>query len=107
MYGNINKFNDGDNKHFKQKIMKYITTDKHSELKKGLIFEAEYPAYFVVWHNRDIETDLKHGYIKEVQEKEFTRGDMIAFTYWCVSNGYDTSPNRYKGFLDNWLKQRK
>ena len=66
--------------------MKYITTDTHPEYKEGLIFEAEYPAYFVLDRNRVIQEDLQLGFIKKVEEKEYTESNMIDFVHWAVRN---------------------
>jgi hypothetical protein len=83
--------------------MKYITTKKHPEYKEGLIFEAEYPAYFVLDRNRVIEEDLQRGYIKEVEKKEFTKSDMINFSIHVVS---PQSRAIRKDVFKEWQKHR-
>ena len=71
------------------KDRKYIVTDKHPELKEGVIFEQSLsrPDMYVsakpndTTYIPDFDTVmlLEKGFICEVQEPEFTRDDMIAF----------------------------
>ena len=83
--------------------MKYITTDKHPELKEGRIIDAEYSAYFVVDKNRPFITDIEKGYIKEVQEKEFTKDDMIEL----IRFDFNSPKWDPKEVLMEFLNQRK
>ena len=71
-------------------MKKYITTDKHPELKENRIIESEYSGYFVIDGNRDFEDDIQNGYIKELQEPKWTDYDMIDFIeYWFINKTYD------------------
>ena len=100
-------------------MKKYITTDKHAEFKEGIILEKEYidalggkqetkyfisPLQFVRLHSSTIKRFLQKGYIKELQEPEFTRNDMekafeagrrmeespLIYTYGCAEDYLDT-----------------
>ena len=84
--------------------MKYITTDKHPELKEGLICDS--PGDFLVFKlvngNHSIGKDalkdwIEKGYIKEVEEKEYTKSDMINFGqyYGNHTQGLETAFNEY------------
>jgi hypothetical protein len=73
--------------------MKYITTDKHPELKKGIVFQKRLqnrnyysPTGFVAIESEDIIASVSNGFIKELQEPEFTKDDMIDFVHWAVIN---------------------
>ena len=65
--------------------MKYITTDKHPELKEGIDLETNasmFWAFSLSGSRHSISKPIKNdwiekGYIKEVEEKEFTKSDMI------------------------------
>ena len=66
-------------------MKKYITTDKHPELKKGVIIEFEFGEWgsykgWIYMKKEDIDLSLKKGFIKELQEPKWTDEDMIAFT---------------------------
>ena len=98
-------------------MKKYITTDKHPELKKGIIFnhEDERSSYCLhscdesenIYIEQHVKNGLANGYIKELQEPEFTKDDMIDFCIW-----YTEQINSEKAhcFPDNnvkaWLKDR-
>ena len=90
------------------KTKKYITTDKHPELKEGLILKSEtgQPSCLYtcdgMYIENDIKLGLKKGYIKEVQEPEFTRGDMIDF--WNFAKDHDESVIANDG-LDIWVME--
>ena len=78
--------------------MKYITTDKHPELKEGRIIDADYPAYFIVDGNRIFKDDIKDGFIKELQEPEFTKDDMMNFAIYHRDFGLVVNDT-----LDEWI----
>ena len=107
--------------------MKYITTDKHPELKEGIeilpIIEGEeniISEYVITIkfniHGNMIPISLiamgqleEFGYIKELQEPEFTKDDVkimscefaIYIVRYCTDRD-ETYPKLY----DEWLKQR-
>ena len=89
--------------------MKYITTDKHPELKGGRIIDAEHSAYFVVDKNRPFITDIEKGYIKEVQEPEFTKNETIDFArHYAFNNTSDfISDESLEKEFNHWKKYRK
>ena len=96
--------------------MKYITTDKHDFLKKGWICEDGGGNIMEVgccWLNGSntlmcnkyaIDYWLKDGQIKELQEPEFTKDDMIEFAFWALSEQDNYEKETIK--LDDWLEQR-
>ena len=92
--------------------MKYITTDVHPHIREGVGVELNdermashyYPeGALLVYCGVDFLDHLHSGYIKEVEEKEFTKSDMIEFANWCINNG-NYSDTIY---FNNWIKQRK
>ena len=93
--------------------MKYITTDKHPELKGGLILEfAENKSclllnYTGFYLEVGINETLEKGYIKELQEKEFTEDDMIDFVHWAVRNYSEPYYNiiMARSDFNKWKKQ--
>ena len=95
--------------------MKYITTDKHPELKKGL--ELDYWAVDDTWRARpssfyqcsdtQFQYLLAKGYIKEVEEKEFTISDIDDFlSYYFNADINSALLNAVNHSFDTWLKQR-
>ena len=83
--------------------MKYITTDKHPELNEGIILQenaahdGHLTEYYATYHKTDIEHMSEKGYIKEVEEKEYTKSDMINFGqyYGNHTQGLETAFNEY------------
>ncbi len=77
-------------------MKKYETTKEHPELKEGLIIQmwseghelgdkySTLKGLYMLFKNQ-LDSELKLGYIKEVQKKEFTEDDMIGFHYWAGS----------------------
>ena len=69
--------------------MKYITTDTHPELKEGIIIYkgiSDYRSDFFMslCNTFNIKTWEAQGYIKEVEEKEYTKSDLkICFNAGC------------------------
>jgi hypothetical protein len=63
--------------------MKYITTDKHPQLKDGIEVGGFIKGSYLVFTNDGIYTELhlqkciEKGYIKELQEPEFTKDDLL------------------------------
>ncbi len=92
--------------------MKYITTKDHPELKEGIEFDHEQNqgscvfARGGVYFEQDVKHGLSTGHIKEVEEKEFTRSDILDFGKFFT----DRRANNYCLSLDEefnqWLKQR-
>ena len=94
--------------------MKYITTSKNPIFKEGINFESEGHSFISIRFNsgdtKDFEIShlLKHGYIKEVQEPEFTKDDMIEFVKYLYDYYDQSSGMEYlNGQFNNWLNQRK
>ena len=93
--------------------MKYITTDKHPELKEGLIINIIFfPTSGVHYYdeNKALHCILsgpelvEKGYIKEVEEKEYTKSDMINYGDYrmnTLGGGIEKSEG---DIFDNWLK---
>jgi len=86
-------------------MAKYITTSKNPIFKEGIKFESESHSYITIFQE-DIEIShlLKHGYIKEVQDPEFTKDDMVSFARWYSNHG--TFEESGIEILNIWLKQR-
>lgn len=108
--------------------MKYITTEKHPELKEGIEItcndHSAAPYEYLISRGRlelhSFTPDLENGYIKEVEEKEFTKSDAklaidycfnkmvnlpyAAFTICRTDNNEEWSPS---DFFDKWLEVRK
>lgn len=92
--------------------MKYITTDTHPELKEGI--EIKYWENDSTWRTATTglfrltelqkDAELREGYIKELQEPEFTKDDMIEFAFWALSEQDNYEKETIK--LDDWLNQR-
>ena len=92
--------------------MKYITTDKHPDLKEGVIFRRSLSrndmyvsdvlemTYFPSF---DFDILLEKGYIKEVEEKEFTKSDMIGFHFFATE--YNKIGETKEG-LEDYIKQK-
>jgi len=94
--------------------MKYLTTDKHPELKEGievikhtisLLGATEYKTSegYGIFTIPEFKHDLDKGYIKELQEPEFTKDDMIDFANDFISN-YKVMDGKEQ--LEIYLKQR-
>jgi len=95
-------------------MKKYITTDKHPELKEGIIFNGSMlgncsalshcRAYM---NMEELHDSLQMGYIKELQEPEFTKDDMIRFaTYFTTEKEYFLDIDIDEVF-NNWLDINK
>ena len=95
--------------------MKYITTDKSRELRAGIILkqsshDGKYysPDGFTSYsgHQKNVLLELEE--IKELQEPEFTKDDMIDFAKHIDENEFDFPEvnESYMKILINWLKQR-
>ena len=92
--------------------MKYIVTDKHPELKKGLIFEQSILkeekvsiSFARVFMNKEeLKQALIFGYIKEVEGLEFTESDMIDFANSL--RGYSLDHSEAVCQINDYLKQR-
>ena len=88
-------------------MKKYITTDKHPELKEGIILfingdELISENATVEIHNED--ECVEEGYIKEVEENAFTKDDMLDFVIWFDEHiqGYE----EYDDYFNGWLQER-
>ena len=82
------------------KTCKYITTDKHPELKEGIQFKTSgsrkdmlvsYKNQTVYIAKFDIDELIEDNFLKELQEPEFTRDDMLWFARWYSSTEFDES----------------
>ena len=90
--------------------MKYITTNKHPELKEGIEFDywdndstwRAKPSNFYTCTDEQFQHLIEKGYVKEVEGKEFTKSDMIAFQLW---NNIMTK-NGVINDLKIWLNQK-
>jgi ribosomal protein S8 len=91
--------------------MKYITTNKHPELREGIEI-TEYPgSTFFNLSGEDVKFSyiicknwLDKGYIKEVEKKEFTRSDLVnllIFDTGCEKLSIDEVVDRFikKGYI--------
>ena len=91
--------------------MKYITTDKHPELKCGIILECISNLNGLYrskdgWSAMYIgKVELSKGYIKELQEPEFTKDDMLQFCGY-LHDKLPTHSKTPKDLFNDWLKQR-
>jgi hypothetical protein len=92
-------------------MKKYITTSKHPELKEGVLID--FNGFFDIdgWtiYNKDlkIESWLEKGYIKRLEEKEFTKSDMIDFVDWFDDNHGESKYISWPDCFDLWLKSKK
>ena len=91
--------------------MQYITTKEHPELNAGIKVVKTGPDYqFTLGHKiffagqKTIDSWVNYGYIKEAEEKEFTKSDMMSFMIYYY--GDDMWKESIKANFDNWLKQR-
>ena len=90
--------------------MKYITTDKHPELKEGI--EIKFSEHdgnywsklgFAKFSKHQFKDMLSMGYFKELQEPKWTDDDMIDFAFWVLGEQDNYEKETIK--LDDWLKQ--
>lgn len=103
-------------------MKKYITTDKHPELKEGLIFgkwlKTSMGVHF--YSDEDNRESTLHsvetvpelislGYIKEVEEKEFTKSDMLSFAeyFGAVRDSQLNIEENVICEFNEWLKDRE
>lgn len=85
----------------------YKVTSKHPVLKEGVSIVDDQGQYCHIdggWMN--LKEDLEKGYIKEIQEKEFTKDDILDFAMYYHNDNYPTMTGHFD-ILDNWLKRRK
>ena len=73
-------------------MAKYITTDKHPELKENMILEHSIhgnqhytPSNMYHATDQQIVVMVEKGFIKEAEQPEFTKSDMIDFRSWSGS----------------------
>jgi len=81
--------------------MKYKTTKANPIFKEGVILEDNKGCHYItigkieksiVWFSSNvIKEHLQNGHIKEIEEPEFTKSDMIEFGKLCSSE-YDKKP---------------
>jgi hypothetical protein len=57
--------------------------------------------------NSDIPKMLKQGVIKEVQEKEYTKDDMIEFCLYVREKGISINAFVLGKLVEQWQEQRK
>ena len=85
---------------------KFITTDKHPELKEGtIVFKgvSNYRTNFFthLCNEFNLQTWISQGYIKEVEEKEYTKSDMIEFFEWSSGAfGKKEGKNAFYNFIN-------
>jgi hypothetical protein len=89
--------------------MNYETTDIHPQMKAGQVIDQDNDNYQFTLGGKTFFTGLQtieawesNGYIKEVEELEFTKSDMIDF----LCNNSDKCKEHASEILNNWLKQR-
>jgi hypothetical protein len=87
-------------------MKKYKVTDNHIHLKPNIILKAKDDLYYF---GDDIYVDIriiylwqKKGWIEEIEEPEFTRGDMLAAFIAAVNYYLQNESARYK--FDEWIK---
>ena len=93
--------------------MKYITTDKHPQLKKGVLIVktieqfqftlGQTKTYFMSFVQADIWE--KKGWIQKVEEKKFTKSDMKSYGTFASGVIWTQTTNR-ENIFNEWLKQR-
>jgi len=93
-------------------MRKYITTDKHPELKEGVVLTRQHHGDYTFFlvdklctvENGHIADWIQNKFAVELQEKEFTRNDMekafeagrrmeespLIYTYGCAEDYFDT-----------------
>ena len=94
-------------------MKKYITTKENPTFKEGIEFEMknEFSAKILILgagvnlHLGEISINklLNLKYIKEAQEKEFTKDDVMEFGEYML---IDATPDTDKEIFDKWLKER-
>ena len=96
-------------------MSKYITTNKHPDLKKGVIFNGTDKQYeFKLGYKTfycgqpTIDIWLKKGYIKEVEKPEFTKADNIDLIIYTFDEA-GKSPLRMEdaeSIFNDWIKNK-
>ena len=93
-------------------MKKYRVTEKHKLLKDNIILEHGIitGTYFSsVWahefSNDEIKDWIENGWVEEIQEKEFTKDDMIKFANWA--NKCDVANVDHEGYLCEWIRNQK
>ncbi len=89
----------------------FITTNKHPELKEGLIFEYWSdsglwvcgPSNFYKVMVNQLEALLEKGYIKEVEKPEFTKSDMIDLVRYDLSDTLWAA----RDVVNDWIKNKE
>ena len=87
-------------------MKKYIVTDKHPELKEGVILselDISDIYYLANSYEHYVEEDIEKGYIKELLEPEFTKDDMEGLLVFWDQEYLNTN---YKGAIEEYLKQK-
>jgi hypothetical protein len=94
--------------------MKYKVTSKHPYFKPGVIaggndyYIISYYAHNDEWSSdilltdTDIECWVNYGWIEKIQEKEFTKNDMIEYELWANKRG---GSGEYR--LNTWIEKYK
>ena len=89
----------------------YVTTKENPIFKEGIKFKSESHSYISIRFSRnqdvkelEISTLLEKGYIKEVEDKQFTKSDMIYFARYYV-NQAEVNLSGIE-IVDRWIKQR-
>ena len=74
-------------------MKKYRATEKHPEIKEGMVFSQKYKdddeylsnSETIIIVFDDIDGLLMDGWIEEIKELEFTETDMILFGQQCAA----------------------
>lgn len=96
-------------------MKKYRVTEKHLFLKKCEIWIDDTDSVDILYKNEgylNINIDLlnidywfEKGWIEEIEEKEFTKRDMIEFASYRIRTSLGNTTS-YDEFFEQWLKQR-
>jgi hypothetical protein len=95
--------------------MKHITTDKHPELKAEIIFIEDELCNGTAFFSRLCGLRINHhekddwfsrGWLKELQEPEFTKDDMIRYASFHL-NMRDNFRMSLDASFSQWLEKKK
>ena len=92
----------------------YVTTKENPIFKEGIKFKSESHSYISIRFSRnqdvkelEISTLLEKGYIKEVEDKQFTKSDIEDFLSYYFNADFDSALlNAINHSFYCWLKQR-
>ncbi|MCH7556253.1 MAG: hypothetical protein IIB56_02220 [Planctomycetes bacterium] len=91
------------------KNKRYIVTPEHPELKHGIILEFSThsndhhtPSNMWAASNVQIDVQLEKGYIKEIQEPEFTRAELKEIVYHIFGGDKQIVYHKINEYLTNY-----